>query len=212
MNFSLHHPHILLAVDVVVIAVVWWNLQVLLVQRSDVKKESRVLPWWFIDEKETLLQAAKRKLGEETWYNKFTIHELGMFDAIKRDPRTRVVSAWFLAVTNHTDFPFKDGYHTYNAQFFSIDALPYMLYDHKDIVDAAVKKLQKLVMYTNTAKDLLSKEFTLTELQGVYENILGKTLNVRNFRKKLLDEKIVFATGNMEIWVWHRPAQYYSFV
>lgn len=211
MTTILPKPTILVAVDAIIIAVTRWNLQVLLVQRSDIKKESWVLPGWFIDHKETLLQAAKRKLQEETWYNKFTIHDIWVFDAVKRDPRARVISAWFLAVTNKIEFPFKDWYHTRNAQFFSVNKLPHLLFDHKVIIQTAVKKLQDLIMKTNIAKELLPKEFTLTDLQNMYQNILGKELNVRNFRKKVVDDELVIPTWNMQIWVWHRPAQYFSF-
>lgn len=212
MITKLPKPELLVAVDAIVIAITKNKPQVLLVQRSDIKKEFRVLPWGFVQKKETLLQAAKRKLHDETWYNNFTIRQVWVFDDIKRDPRDRVISVWFLAVTNTIQFPFKDWFHTKNAQFFSIQKLPNLLYDHKQIIQSALKKLQKLIMYTTIAKDLLPKEFTLTELQKVYENILGKKLNVRNFRTKLLNDNIVTPTWNMQLWVWHRPAQYFSFV
>lgn len=212
MTTVLPKPTILIAVDAIVIAVVGWALQVLLVQRSDIKKESRVLPGWFIDHKETLLQAAKRKLQEETGYNKFTIHDIWIFDAVARDPRARVISAWFLAVTNKTLFPFKDGYHTRNAQFFPIQKLPNLLYDHKKIIASAIDKLKELIMHSNIAKDLLPKEFTLTDLQKIYEHILWTSLNVRNFRSKIIEDKLVKPTGNIQIGVWHRPAQYFTFV
>ena len=211
MTFNLPNPDILIAVDTIVIAVTWWSLQVLLVQRSDIKKESWVLPWGFISKKETLQQAAKRKLQEETWYSKFSIHEIGIFDAVNRDPRARIISAWFLAVTNKTLFPFKDWYHTRNAQFFAVNKLPFLLYDHKAIIQSAVKKLQGLIMQTTIAKELLPKEFTLTDLQRLYEHILWKKMNVRNFRTKMIEDGIVIPTGNMQIGVWHRPAQYFRF-
>ena len=212
MTTILPKPTILIAVDVIVIAVTCWTLQVLLVQRSDIKKESWVLPGWFVGQKETLLQAAKRKLQEETWYNKFTIHDIWIFDAVTRDPRARVISAWFLAVTNKTLFPFKDWYHTSNAQFFPIHTLPYLLFDHKKIIASAVKKLQELIMHTNIAKELLPKEFTLTDLQKTYEQILWKELNVRNFRNKVVEDWLIKPTWNIQIGVWHRPAQYFSFI
>lgn len=211
MTITLPTPNILIAVDAIIIAITKNKPQVLLVQRSDLKKESRVLPWWFVQQKETLLQAAKRKLQEETGYNKFSIHQVGIFDEVTRDNRGRVISVAFLAVTNTTHFPFHDWTHTKNAQFFSIHKLPTLLFDHKKIIASAMKELQSLIMHTTIAKDLLPDEFTLSELQKVYENILGKKLNVRNFRTKLLHDNIVKPTWNTQLWVWHRPAQYFSF-
>lgn len=211
MSRALPNTEVIIAVDTVVIAITKNKPQVLLAQRADTKKESRVLPGWFLQKKETLLAAARRKVEEETGYKTFSIHQIGIFDDIKRDPRWRVVSIAFLAITNSTSFIKKISKHTKNAQFFSIKKLPPLLYDHKKIIQSAWKKLQKLVMYTSIAKDLLPKEFTLTALQKVYENILGTKLNVRNFRTKLLHGGIVIPTGNTEIGVWHRPAQYYIF-
>jgi len=204
-------PSILLAVDIVVIAVTWWSLQVLLVQRDDIGKADRVLPWWFVWQKETLLEAAKRKLKEETWYGNFSIHNVGVFDAIERDKRWRVVSAGFLALTYKTDFPFKDGKSTHDAKFFSLEKLPKLWFDHKEIIKTTLKYIQNTIMHTDIAKPLFDKQFTLNDLQTVYELILWKKLNVRNFRKKIIDIELIKPTWNIEMWVGHRPAQYYMF-
>lgn len=209
MIYPLPKPSILIAVDAVVIAVSKWSLQVLLVERKDIN--NRVLPWGFVWDDETLLTATKRKLQQETWYNKFPLHALWFFDDIKRDDRWRIISAAFLSVTNKNSFPFTDWGHVQNAQFFPIGKLPPLLYDHKNIIKAGIKKLQELIMHTDIAKSLVAKRFTLTELQAMYEQILWTKLNVRNFRKKIIDTELVKPTGEVQLWVWHRPAQYYCF-
>ena len=202
-------PSLLVAVDIVVIAVTWWSLQVLLVQRNDVG--NRVLPWWFVWVQETLLDAAKRKLQEETWYAKFSIHTTWIFDAVERDYRARVLSIWFLALTHKTDFPFKDGKSTSDAKFFPLQKIPKLWFDHKEIIKTTINYMQQNIMHTDIAKPLFDKQFTLNELQTVYEIILWKQLNVRNFRKRIIDIGLIKPTGEIEIGVWHRPAQYYMF-
>lgn len=211
MTNKIPAPAILVAVDIIVLAVHQGKIKVLLVQRSDIKTPTRVLPGGFVTAKETLALAAKRVLKTETWYDKFNIHPIKIFDEPKRDSRWRVISAPFLALTNTTDFPFKDGIHTKNATFFSLNRLPTSLYDHKDIIKEAFSFLQENIMHTDIAKDLFPKEFTLTHIQQTYEQILKKELNTRNFRTKLLEENIVIPTWNIQLGVWHRPAQYYTF-
>ena len=180
-------PSILLAVDVLVFAVTAGELKVLLVQRKDTTQETRVLPGGFVTTNETLLQTAKRKLKEETGYADFTVHNTGIFDAVKRDERARVVSTAFLALTHQIDFPFQDGENTKNAQFHSLKKLPFLAFDHKDIITTTLHYLQEKLMYTDIAKPLFPQQFTLTELQTTYEAILSKELNVRNFRKRMID-------------------------
>lgn len=204
-------PSILVAVDIIVIAVTGGVLKVLLVQRSDSIQETRVLPGGFVKKEETLLDTARRKLREETGYANFMVHNVGTFDAIHRDSRERVLSIGFLALTHKIDFPFKDGKNTKNAQFIPIDSLPPLEFDHADIIKTTLQYLQEKVMYTDIAKPLFWKQFTLTELQTAYEAILWKELNVRNFRKKVIDIGLVIPTGEVEIGVGHRPAQYFMF-
>ena len=161
-------PSILVAVDIIVIAVTWWELKVLLVQRSDMGKADRVLPWAFVEKKETLLDAAKRTLKEETWYADFSIHNMGTFDAVDRDSRARVLSIGFLALTHRIDFPFKDWEHTKNSQFFPLNKLPKLWFDHKDIIQATIKYMQNNIMHSDITKPLFDKQFTLTQLQTTY--------------------------------------------
>jgi 8-oxo-dGTP diphosphatase len=209
---TLPTPSILLAVDTLVIAVNDGRLRVLLVERTGSTPPLRVIPGGFVESDETCLQAAKRKLQEETGYSSFSIHPIGIFDDITRDSRARVISYAHIALTHKTSFPFHDGLYTSHATFFPITALPQNIgYDHRHIITSAITYLQDVIMHTSIAKALLPKDFTLAQLQSVYETIIGKTLNTRNFRTKLIDEWIIKATGKMEIGVGHRPAQYYRF-
>jgi len=204
-------PSILVAVDTIVLAVHQGDLKVLLVQRNDTPQDLRVLPWGFVREGETLFATAKRKLKEETWYADFIVHNVGTFDAIDRDQRARVISVWFLALTHKIDFPFEDGKNTKNAQFIPLRRLPKLGFDHQEMIQSTVAYLQEKIMYSDIAKPLFGPQFTLTELQTAYELILGKALNIRNFRKRMVDVGLVVPTGEVEIGVGHRPAQYFRF-
>lgn len=133
------------------------------------------------------MDTAKRKLKEETGYADFEVHNIGTFDALDRDNRARVLSVGFLALTHKTDFPFEDGKNTKNASFISLKELPHLGFDHAKIIESTLTYLQDKVMHSNIARPLFDTQFTLTELQMAYECILGKELNVRNFRKKVIE-------------------------
>jgi 8-oxo-dGTP diphosphatase len=114
-------------------------------------------------------------------------------------------------LTHKIDFPFEDGKNTKNAQFISLRHLPNLGFDHREIIQSTLAYLQEKIMYSDIAKPLFNTQFTLTELQTAYELILGKELNIRNFRKRMVDIGLVVSTGEMEIGVGHRPAQYFKF-
>ena len=204
-------PSILVAVDIIVLAVTEWSLKVLLIQRKESPQETWALPGWFVHVDETLLDTAKRKLKEETGYADFEVHNIGTFDALDRDNRARVLSVGFLALTHKTDFPFEDGKNTKNASFISLKELPHLGFDHAKIIESTLTYLQDKVMHSNIARPLFDTQFTLTELQMAYECILGKELNVRNFRKKVIEMWLIVPTWEVEIGVGHRPAQYFTF-
>ena len=123
------------------------------------------------------------------------------------DPRGRVVSVAYLSlipaskVSRVIDNP--------NVRWFSVRDLPKLAYDHDDIVDTAVLRLQGKLEYTNIVCNLLPKEFSLTQLQQMYELILRKKFDKRNFRKKILSLRFVKKAGRQKRGEANRPAELY---
>ena len=166
------------------------------------------LPGGLINPKETADQAAKRHLRHKGGAHFQYIEQLYTFSKVKRDPRGRVVSTAYIAAVSLTKMKLKQGA---NAQWFSVRNLPKLAYDHKEIVTCAVERLKTKLEYTNFAFAFLPQEFTLAELQKVYEIILSKKLDKRNFQKKLFVLNLLRPLRRTKKGLAHRLPQLYKF-
>ena len=206
------------AVDVVALTARGGRLHVLLVRRGVWPFAGCwALPGGFVRMDEDLDAAARRELCEETGLvGASYLEQLYTFGAPDRDPRTRVISVAYYALLPGPDsgLPFAEpqaGTDAAEALWWPADALPPLAFDHGTIVACALARLRAKLGYTSVAYALLPEEFTLTELQRVYEIILGRALDKRNFRKKMLATGILEATPRQKREGAHRPAQLYRF-
>lgn len=200
----------ILATDVVVFNIRKWKLKVLLIKMN---KEPFVwlwaLPGWFIWEKELCLDAAHRILYEASSVSDLYIEQLKVFDAIDRDPKARIVSIAHMAIIKKDDLSIKTNDSYTDIAWFSVDELPVMAYDHLEIIKYWLERLEWKVTYSTLSLSLMPEKFTLSELQSVFEIVLKKDLDKRNFRKKLLKSWVIEDTGEKKtIWV-PRPASLY---
>lgn len=165
-------------------------------------------PGGLIHPRETADQAALRHLKEKAGIANMYAEQLYTFSGIHRDPRGRVVSVAYLALAPETVFsrPLRHG-----ARWFPVKSLPRLAYDHKEIIAKALRRVRAKIGYTNIAYALLSAVFTLGELQTLYETILGKKFDKRNFRKKFFALKLLHPTGKKRILGRSRPAMLYRF-
>ena len=204
--------NILVAVDDVIFTIINNKLQVLLIKRLlEPFKDYWAIPWWFVLEDETLEEAAYRELKEETNISDVYLEQLYTFGWPDRDPRWYVVAVSYLALTPREKVSLKAWSDAKEAKFFPVNKLPKLAFDHKDIVKLALERLKGKLTYSNIAKFLLPEKFTLTQLQKVYEIILERKLDTRNFRKKIEKLWIIEPTWEKEVWVSHRPALLYKF-
>jgi len=205
--------HILVTVDNVIFTISENQVQVLLIKRNaDPFKWTRAIPGWFVLESEDCEQAAYRELQEETNVKNVYLEQLYTFSDVKRDPRGRVISIAYMALVARENMTIKAGSDAAEANFFPIENLPKLAFDHKKILGYALQRLRRKIEYTNVAQYILPKKFTLSELQKVYEIVLGQDIDVRNFRKKVDKIWLVKATWEKEIGVKYRPAKLYKFV
>jgi 8-oxo-dGTP diphosphatase len=199
-------------VDIVIFTVRGQDLKVLLVKR-DISpfKGSWALPGGFVRISESLEEAAKRELVEETGVKDVYLEQLYTFGDPKRDPRTRVITVTYFALINSQNVQLKASTDVSDVQWFSTYDLPKLAFDHEKIVKYALQRLRWKLEYTTVAFSLLPETFTLTQLQKVYEIIFNKTFDKRNFRKKILSLNILDETKEVTKSVSHRPARLYSF-
>jgi 8-oxo-dGTP diphosphatase len=213
MPYTYEYPRPSLTVDCVIFGLdESASLKVLLIQRAlEPYKDSWALPGGFVDMKEDLEEAALRELEEETGVKDVFIEQLFTFGQPNRDPRGRVVSVAYYALTNLVNHPVQASSDARNVQWFEFDNIPPLAFDHEQIFEIAIARLRAKVRYQPIGFELLPEQFTLSQMQKLYETILGvKELNKRNFRTRILKMGVLEEIGRQE-GVAHRPAMLYRF-
>jgi 8-oxo-dGTP diphosphatase len=201
-----------LTVDIVVFGLDEDDLQVMLIQRDLPPFEGEwALPGGFVRVEETLEEAARRELVEETGLKDIYLEQLYTFGAVERDPRERVVTVAYYALVNLEGHVVQASTDARNAAWFPVSDLPKLAFDHQQILDAAHARLRGKVRYQPIGFELLPDRFALRQLQRLYEVILDRELDKRNFRKKVLAMEIVKETNEIEKDVAHRAAKLYRF-
>ncbi len=199
-------------VDLVIFTVRDRMLKLLLIERGEPPFQgSWALPGGFVRKDESLEDSARRELLEETGVRDIYLEQLYTFGDPGRDPRTRVITVAYFAIIASDRQMLHASADAADARWFSITDLPKLAFDHDRIVDYAIERLRNKLEYTTVGFQLLPDQFTLTELQNVYEIILGKQLDKRNFRKKILSLEIIQPTGDTKMDGVHRPARLYRF-
>ena len=203
--------NIRVAVDMVIFKVQDNALKVILIQT---KKKPFTGMWAFpgglIDLTESLDSAAKRELREKTGVRNPYLEQLYTFGDPKRDPNGRVISVAYFALVNNRNIQLKTTAKYSDAAWFDVKKLPKLAYDHKAAAKCARQRLQWKLEYMNIVYSLLPRRFTLSELRKVYEIILDRALDRRNFQRKILSLKILRRTPKKQMGK-HRPARLYEF-
>ena len=199
------------AVDAVVFTIKHDQLQILLIKRKyDPFKGKYALPGGFVHPDEGFEDGVKRELEEETGVKNIFLKQLAAFGDPKRDPRGRVLSIAFLALINH-DQKLRATTDAAEAVWHPLDNHPPLGFDHREILAEALEHLRYEIQTTNIAYQILPKKFTLTQMQKLYEAVLEKKLDKRNFRKRLRELAILESTGETHMEGAHRPALLYKF-
>jgi len=199
-------------VDVIMMSLRQGDLQVLLIKRRSWPFEGMwAIPGGFVNPDESLEMAAKRELREETAVEDVYLEQLSTFGDPGRDPRTRVITVVYFALLDSVRLQVRAADDAAEVDWFSVYQLPPLAFDHAKILDYALERLRGKLQYTTIAFNLLSEQFTLRELQRVYEIILHHHMDKRNFRKKILASGILEDTGTKKMEGTHRPARLYSF-
>jgi 8-oxo-dGTP diphosphatase len=202
-----------LTVDTVIFTIRDEELQVLLVRRGFPPYQGRwALPGGFVLPSESLDEAARRELQEETGLKEAWLEQLYTFGDPGRDPRGRVITVAYFALVSSDRAPILAGSDATDAQWFAAAGVPSPLaFDHDRIFSVALERLRGKLTYTNIGFELLPEKFTLSQLQRVHEAILGEQLDKRNFRKRIEALGVVKPLRESRALGAGRPAQLYSF-
>ncbi len=204
------------------------KMSVYLMKRSSFPfKDKWSLAGGFVDPKETLVETATKVLKQKMDIDNLYLEQLCTFDAVDRDPRMRILSVAYMALINRQELPanVQQSEHWFNivqqdnALVLQNESNPDLVihlsdkqslaFDHADIILTGLTRLKNKIEYTDLVFHLLSEEFTLTELQNVYEAILGKKLLAPAFRRVIKPR--VEATGHFTAGSGHRPSALFRY-
>lgn len=212
--YCYEYPRPAVTVDIILFTFQEGKLKVLLVRRGGPPFANMyALPGGFVEINEEIETAARRELYEETNIQDIYLEQLYTFGAPDRDPRTRVITvAHFalLSIDQAARLQIHAASDAAEATWCDAYAPPALAFDHARILQYAIQRLRWKLEWTALGFLLLPVEFTLSELQQVYETVLHEPLDKRNFRRKMLAADVLEPTGNQRGGE-HRPAQLYRF-
>lgn len=205
--------NIRIAVDAVVFGYQNGQLYVLLIRQKFGQEEAYwALPGGLVHDDEPLIDAVKRELHEETNVAVNYLEQLYTFgDDTRRDSRNRVISVAYFALIDSSKTDIKADTDAENVQWFPIDEIPALAFDHNLIIASALERLRAKLTYQPVGFDLLPLEFLFSELENLYCIILQKEIDRRNFRKKIMSFDIVEETGHFSDKKEGRPAKLFRF-
>lgn len=204
--------HFGISVDCVVFGYDGDNLQVLLIERgAEPYKGYEAIPGDLVSPDEDISAATMRVLHDLTGLPTIYLEQLNTFGAVDRHPMGRVVTVVYYALLDKNLYNPQPASWASEAYWKNLDELGEMAFDHKSIVNKAIEQLQYKVQHQPIGFELLPEEFTLAQMQHLYETILNTSFDKGNFRKKIISMNLLIALDKMQKEVRHRPARMYRF-
>lgn len=199
--------------DIVIFTIENEELKALLIKRAKEPFQNYwALPGGFILESELPEKAVFRILEKKVGIKNIYMEQLYTFPGFGRDPRGNIITITYFALASKDKIRLVQSEKTQTPTFYAIKKLPKLAFDHKHIINYALKRLQSKLEYTNVIYSLLPRYFTFNQLQNAYETILGRKLDKRNFRKKFCMLGLIKPTKKLHKGIRQRPAQLYQFI
>ena len=214
LKYCYKYPHPAVTTDCVVFGFDGSGLSVLLIQRGiEPYRGKWALPGGFIRMDETAEEGARRELEEETGVKDIFIEQLQAFSGVDRDPRERVITIAFCALVRQADYNVIGGDDAADARWFALDEVPELAFDHAEILRYAQQYLRRCIHFEPIGFRLLDEQFTIPQVQAIYEAVLNTRFDRRNFSKKMLAEGYIVPTGKTAkvTGQGHRAPQLYTF-
>lgn len=210
MPFPTETGRPVLTTNIVVFTLRDERLKLLLVRRANPPYQDYwALPGGVVGEHEDIEANAMRKLAEGTGVSGVYLEQLCTFGDPERDPRERVVSVAYYALVPSERLRLRSDEHGEGVGWFAMDELPELAFDHREMVEVAHQRLAAKLDYSTIAFQFMPERFTLGDLQNVYEMILNRELDKRNFRKRMLAMEQIRETDEVRRNGSHRPARLY---
>ncbi len=210
-NYYSHEKQFYVAVDCIIFGFNQGELSLLLLKRNF---EPAMGEWslmgGFVQEDESVGDAAKRVLNQLTGLEKVYMEQVGIFGEINRDPGERVVSAAYYAMINIDEYD-RDLVQKHNAHWININNVPPLIFDHQLMVEKARDLMKQKASIEPIGFNLLPDLFTLTQLQSLYEAIYGEVIDKRNFRKRVAEMDYIEKTDKIDKSGSKRGAYLYKF-
>ncbi len=205
-------PRFHVSVDCIIFTVIGDKLNILLVKRDfEPEKGKWSLIGGFVNEDESVDQAARRVLNELTGIDNAYIRQVGAFGEVNRDPGARVISVAYFALLNYADVN-QDEVKRLKGEWVDVTELPPLGFDHPQMIQMAMDKMRKKILSDDLVFNLLPDLFTLTQLQNLVEKVIGKSLDKRNFRKRITESPDIVATEYIDKESSRRGARLYRFI
>jgi 8-oxo-dGTP diphosphatase len=208
--YKYDYPHPAVTTDIVIFTIRDERLKLLLIRRGGSPFKGKwALPGGFVGIDESLEDCARRELEEETGVSGVYLEQLYTVGAPDRDPRERVITVAYYALIPSDKLAIRAATDAEAVGWFALDELPELAFDHAGIVAVARDRLVAKLDYSTIAFQFMPRRFTLSELQRVYEIILGQEIDKRNFRKWVLALEQIDKTSEQRRDGAHRPAMLY---
>lgn len=203
-------PKFHVAVDCMIFSVIGGRLHLLLVKRAfEPEKGKWSLIGGFVCENESIDQAAERVLYQLTGIHNVYIRQVGAFGEVNRDPGARVISIAYFALLNNDEVEVNTD--TGKAEWVDIDRLPQLGFDHPQMVAKALQHMRERILPGGLVFNLLPELFTLTQLQNLVESVMGRKLDKRNFRKRVIELPGLLPTDFIDKVSSKRGARLYKY-
>lgn len=187
-------------------------LKVLLLRKDNEPYQGYwMLPNGLLYDNETIESCANEIVFEMTGLKNVDIKQSNVYSDIDRIPDNRIIAVSLSGLIDSTTVRLENKNVYFESKWFDVNSIPKTVFDHSKIISDSILDLKDKILKTNVLKQLYPSDFTLPELQKLYEQILGKNLDRRNFRKKMLNDDLIEPTGDRNIGFNGRPAILYRF-
>ena len=188
-------------------------VKVLLIRRNNEPyKDKWALVGGALYNNETVVDGMKREIKEKTGINDIILYYSNIYSRVDRSPIMRMVGLSYVGFLDIEKVNLlKETDKTNDSDWFSINNIPELAYDHNEILNDSILKLRELIYDSDILKSLFPNTLTLPELQSVYETILDKKIDRRNFRKKLINDGVIVDINNEKNYIGKKPAKLYKF-